>query len=221
MNIYNRNLTYLCERQGMSITEFEPLIGIPKVRMMEPTPDELVRIAAYFNLPLDVIVLKELKQKNKLQIERIKFIVLDVDGTLTDGGMYFTVNGDQMKRYDTKDGLAIRRKVKSGVPFGIISHGSQQKVVQDRADLLGIEYVYVGKEEKLNVLTGWLQELHLTLEEVAYVGDDINDIPIIRAVGLSACPADAAPDVKRIVDVPLQKDGGRGCVRELLDEWLN
>ncbi len=221
MNIYNSNILHLCEKQGISVTEFENIIYIPKVRIMDPTPNELVRIAEYFNLPLDVIVLKDLKQLNKVDKSKVKFIILDVDGTMTDGGMFFTENGDQIKRYNAKDGIAIKAMVNKGVHFGIISHGKKLKVVQDRADLLGISHVYVGSEPKLGILNAWLEELNLTLENTVFVGDDINDLDIIEAVNISACPADATPSIKSKVDIVLRKNGGHGCIRELVDEWLS
>lgn len=221
MNIYNSNILYLCEKEGISITEFENIIYIPKVRIIDPTPNELVRIADYFNLPLDVLVLKDLKQTQKFQKEQFKMIVLDVDGTMTDGGMYFTENGDQIKRYNAKDGIAIKRKVKEGVVFAIISHGKKLKVVQDRADLLGIQKVYVGSESKLEILNGWHKELGITLEETVFVGDDINDLDVLEAVGMSACPSDASPIIKSKADIVLRKKGGEGCIRELVDEWLS
>ena len=221
MNIYNSNLLHLCDQEGISITEFENIIYIPKVRIMEPTPEELVRIANYFKLPLDVIVLKDLKQLHKFNKDDFKLMILDVDGTMTDGGMYFTENGDLIKRYNAKDGIAIKRKIKEGMQFGIISHGTKLKVVQDRADLLGIQHVYVGAESKLQILEGWLSKLNIDLSQVVYIGDDVNDLDIMEAVGLTACPADAVDDVKRKVDIVLRKNGGEGCIRELVDQWLS
>ncbi|MFT4601078.1 MAG: 3-deoxy-D-manno-octulosonate 8-phosphate phosphatase (KDO 8-P phosphatase) [Arenicella sp.] len=221
MNIYNSNIDHLCEKEGISITEFENIIYIPKVRIIDPTPNELVRIASYFNLPLDVIVLKDLKQIQKFDKSSFKMIILDVDGTMTDGGMYFTENGDQIKRYNAKDGLAIKRLVKNGIQFGIISHGKKLKVVQDRADLLGIQKVYVGSEPKLGILNSWLTDLDINLSEVVYVGDDLNDLDILEAVGLSACPSDAVGEIKMKSDIVLRKAGGHACIRELIDEWLS
>jgi len=221
MNIYNSNILYLCEKEGISITEFENIIYIPKVRIMDPTPNELVRIADYFNLPLDVIVLKDLKQTQRFNKENFKMIVLDVDGTMTDGGMYFTENGDQIKRYNAKDGIAIKQKVKEGIVFAIISHGKKLQVVKDRADLLGIQKVYVGSESKLEILNAWHKELNITLDQTVFIGDDINDLDIMEAVGMSACPADATPAVKKQADIVLRKKGGEGCIRELVDEWLS
>ena len=221
MNNYNSNILYLCEKEGISITEFENLIYIPKVRIIDPTPNELVRIAEYFNLPLDVIVLKDLKQTQRFNKNDFKMIVLDVDGTMTNGGMYFAESGDQIKRYNAKDGIAIKQKVKEGMVFGIISHGKKLKVVRDRADLLGIQKVYVGSENKLDILNAWHNELGLNLSQTIFVGDDINDLDIMGAVGMSACPADASPAVKKKADIVLRKKGGEGCIRELVDEWLS
>lgn len=218
MNVYNKNLDYLCDQRKMSLTEFEQIIYIPKVRIMEPTPDELIRIADYFNLPIDILLRKDLKERDIAKGKNLKLIILDVDGTMTDGGMYFTENGDQIKKYNTKDGMAIGRAVKAGMKFGIISHGHKLKIVQDRADLLGIQHVYVGQEPKTEVLKKWCAELNISKEEVAYIGDDINDLDIMQSVGISACPADAVNEIKRIASIILKKEGGRGCIREFMDE---
>lgn len=220
MNLYNYNLDYLCERKKISITEFEQIIYIPKVRIMEPTPDELIRIADYFDLPIDVMLKKDLRLLDKTNLKKIKLVILDVDGTMTDGGMYFAESGDQFKKYNTKDGMAIKREVKNGIHFGIISHGHKPKMIEDRAQLLDIKHVYVGQENKTDVLNRWCAELNIKADEVAFVGDDTNDIEIMKMVGLSACPADAVNSVKHVADIILSKKGGEGCVREFLDEWI-
>lgn len=220
MNIYNSNLDYLCHKQGISITEFENIIYIPKVRIMEPTPDELIRIADYFNLSTDILLRKDLKLSHLAASKDIRLILLDVDGTMTDGGMYFTENGDQIKKYNTKDGMAIKRKAAEGIQFGIISHGHKLNMVQDRANLLGIQHVYVGQERKTDILEKWCSELQIDVSQVAFVGDDINDIEIMEQVGLSACPADAIKSVKHVATIVLSKNGGAGCVREFIDDWL-
>ena len=220
MNVYNQNIDYLCEQRKMSITEFEQIIYIPKVRIMEPTPDELIRIADYFQLPIDVLLIKTLRINDKLGLKSVKLVLLDVDGTLTDGGMYFTENGDQIKKYNTKDGMAIKNNQRENLSFGIISHGHKLKMVKDRAELLGIEHIYVGQESKTVILDQWCGELGITPEEVAYIGDDINDIEIMSKVGVAVCPADAVNAVKKVADIILKKNGGAGCVREFLDEWL-
>ena len=104
--------------------------------------------------------------------------------------------------------------------FGIISHGHKLKVIQDRAELLGIEHIYVGQEDKLSVLNQWCTKLGIRLDQVAYVGDDINDLSVMQAVGFSACPADALNEIKTIASVILTKVGGGGCIREFLDDWF-
>lgn len=220
MNTYNENLLHLLEQRNISITEFENIIYIPKVLIMDPTPDELIRISDYFNIPMDTFLRKDLRLSKKMKDKDIQLVILDVDGTMTDGGMYFSENGDQMKKYNTKDGLAIISKTRSGLPFGIISHGRKEHLVKARAELLEIERIYVGTSPKMDILLPWCDELKIGLENVAYVGDDINDLPVMEKVGLSACPNDATAPVKNQADIILTKDGGKGCIREFIDEWL-
>ncbi len=151
---------------------------------------------------------------------RIKLLVLDVDGTLTDGGVYIDANGVQSKKFNIRDGMGITLLHEKGIPVGIISHSRSKTILDERARMLGIERVYSGKEPKLDVLTKWLEELNLGFEEVAYIGDDVNDIEVLEKVGFSACPHDAHFSLVKIVDVVLQRNGGHGCVREFIDRFL-
>lgn len=147
----------------------------------------------------------------------IKFLVLDVDGTLTDGGIYITESGDEIKKFNTKDGMGIKRLLKSGLEVGFISASISKKIVYHRAAMLGVRYCYAGDADKLEILSQWLDELDLSYNNVAYIGDDINDAKIMQEVGLSACPADALGEVKNIANIVLEKKGGQGCVREFID----
>jgi 3-deoxy-D-manno-octulosonate 8-phosphate phosphatase (KDO 8-P phosphatase) len=147
----------------------------------------------------------------------IKLLVLDVDGVQTDGGMYYTESGDQFKKFNSKDGLGIKRAIRQGVHVAFLSSSSHVRIISDRAETLGVKLVHAGPEEKLGVLSGWCKELGVALDEVAYIGDDVNDLACIRAVGVSACPADAVDAVKAEVDVVLDRRGGEGCVREFID----
>lgn len=156
----------------------------------------------------------------KEKAARIRMLILDVDGTLTDGGVYIDTNGVQSKKFNIRDGMGITLLQETNVIVGIISHSRAQTILDERARMLGIQYVYSGKEDKLEVLNRWMSELSLTLEEVAFIGDDVNDIEVLEKVGLSACPADAHFKVMAVVDVVLQRDGGRGCVREFIDRFL-
>ncbi|MCG8575571.1 MAG: HAD hydrolase family protein [Flavobacteriales bacterium] len=221
MNIYNENLLYLLDQRKISITEFENIIYIPKVRILDPTPDELIRISDYFNISLDVLLRKKIKRQSEVKAIDVQLVILDIDGTMTDGGMYFTENGDQIKKYNTKDGLAIISKVRTGLTFGIISHGRKENMIRNRAALLEIDRIYVGTEPKMDILSSWCSELGIGLENVAFIGDDINDLPVLEKVGVSACPNDASEAVKKVSDIILTKGGGKGCIREFIDDWLN
>ena len=180
---------------------------------MEPTPNELVRISDYFDISIDTLLKIQTKSLDKVLARDIKLLILDVDGTMTDGGMYFTENGDQIKKYNTKDGMAIKNITKNGIQVGIISHGHKTKLVEDRAELLGIQKVYVGRDDKTTVLKGWCSELNIELNQVAYIGDDINDAKVMQEVGLSACPSDAVKSIKKLADIVLMRKGGHACVR--------
>jgi 3-deoxy-D-manno-octulosonate 8-phosphate phosphatase (KDO 8-P phosphatase) len=220
MNTYNKNLDYLAYSRGYTFGKLEELLAIPKVRIMEPNPAELIKVADFFDINIDTLLRKEIKQLDEYHQKNIRLIILDVDGTMTDGGMYFTENGDQIKKYNTKDGMAINRATKKGIKFGIISHGHKLNMVQDRAKLLNIEKVYVGQDPKIDVLENWCKELNISKQQVAFVGDDVNDAEIMESVGLSACPSDAVKDIKSIASIILSKPGGKGCVREFIDEWI-
>jgi 3-deoxy-D-manno-octulosonate 8-phosphate phosphatase (KDO 8-P phosphatase) len=150
----------------------------------------------------------------------IKLLILDVDGTLTDGGIYIMEDGSQFKKFNSRDGMGIRLLQKAGIEVGIISNGKTTSMVQARADMLGITRVYVGEAKKMDVLDAWMEEMGIGLGEVGMVGDDINDLPVMEKVGLSACPADAVKAVKEKADIVLQLKGGEGCVRELIDNYL-
>lgn len=151
-----------------------------------------------------------------------KLLILDVDGVLTDGGMYYSENGDEFKKFNTKDGMAIKHAVHHcGITVGFISHGKNLNIIANRAKHLGVTHVYCGKESKLEVLRDWTNALGIHFSEVAAIGDDVNDIEILKVVGFSACPADAVTAVKEICKTPLTRKGGEGCVREFVELYTN
>lgn len=155
-----------------------------------------------------------------VKAKKIKLLILDIDGVMTDAGMFFTEHGDQFKKYNAKDGMAIRALADSSFTVGIISSGFKLNMVKDRADLLKIERVYVGGDPKILVLQSWCDDMGITMDEVGIIGDDINDLEVMKSVGFSACPADAVNVVKQTVDLVLQHKGGKGCVREFIDYYL-
>ena len=150
----------------------------------------------------------------------IKFLILDVDGTLTDGGIYLSDEGVQFKKFNAKDGMGIKKAISKGIEVGIISHSYSSKMIDDRANMLGLKYVYVGGKPKLQVVDEWLSELGLSRNEVAYMGDDINDLDVMKLVGCTACPADSSEEVLEISQKVMKKNGGAGAVREFIDEHL-
>ena len=156
----------------------------------------------------------------KQKAAHIRLLVLDVDGTLTDGGVYIDANGVQSRKFNIKDGMGITLLREKGIHVGVLSHSRSRTILDERARMLGIELVYSGKEPKLQVLDRWLTELALRYENVAFIGDDINDLEVIHKAGLSACPHDAHFSVVKEVDVVLQRNGGEGCVREFIDRFL-
>ena len=156
----------------------------------------------------------------KQKAAHIRLLVLDVDGTLTDGGVYIDANGIQSRKFNIKDGMGITLLREKGIHVGVLSHSRSRTILDERARMLGIELVYSGKEPKLQVLDRWLTELALGYENVAFIGDDINDLEVIHKAGLSACPHDAHFSVVKEVDVVLQRNGGEGCVREFIDRFL-
>jgi len=149
----------------------------------------------------------------------IKLVLLDVDGTLTDGGIYRGNNGEELKRFNVKDGYAIVNAQKLGIEFGIIT-GRKSELVEIRSNELKIKYLYQGISEKTVILEEIMQKTGLKKEEIAYMGDDLNDILIMKQSGLTSAPKDAADEVIQIADFVSEKNGGSGAVREFVEYIL-
>ena len=145
---------------------------------------------------------------------------MDVDGVLTDGGVYLTEKGDIFKKFNVKDGVGIRQAVKAGIHVGFITAGKSKKLLNARAKMLGVKFVYAGDDEKHTVMRKWCSKLKIELDEVAHIADDVNDLQLLSVVGLSACPADSFEKVKKVVNIVLKKNGGDGCVREFIENYL-
>ncbi len=150
---------------------------------------------------------------------RIKLVLLDVDGVMTDGGIYYTASGVEMKRFHAQDGYGIARGHEHGLTFGIIS-GRNTPIVTRRAKDLKIEEVHQGSDDKLAVLEDIKKRQRLTVSECCFMGDDLFDLPLLSVVGLSAAPANARVEVRRRVDYVCRARGGEGAVRELIDLLL-
>lgn len=150
---------------------------------------------------------------------RIRLLALDVDGVLTDGRLYFSEDGQELKTFDTQDGHGIKMLQQAGVVCAIIT-GRTTKLVERRARNLGIAHLLQGREDKLVALRELIAPLGITLDEVAYAGDDWPDLPAIRAAGLGVAVANAHIAVREHADYVTALEGGRGAVRELCDLLL-
>lgn len=146
----------------------------------------------------------------------IKLLVLDVDGCLTDGKIIYSNSGEESKNFNVKDGFAITNWIKLGYDVVIIT-GRKSQLVEYRAKELGIKYLFQGIKDKKAVLEQLVQELGITMSEVAAIGDELNDYKLLAHVGKSFTPKDGAEYVKNIVDVILTCKGGEGAVREMID----
>lgn len=146
----------------------------------------------------------------------IELIVLDVDGTMTDSRITYSENGDEIKSFNVKDGLAIASWRKLGKQVAIIT-GRSSKIVARRAQELHIEHFYQGIDNKKEVLESLLEKLELTMENVAAIGDDLNDLQMLKAANISFVPRDASAYVDKISTVVLSKKGGDGAVREMIE----
>jgi 3-deoxy-D-manno-octulosonate 8-phosphate phosphatase (KDO 8-P phosphatase) len=219
MNWIEKNLQFLCKIKGIDFDGFLNDFNIDDVD--ELVFAELEEIAENFEVPLQQLIFKNLTAAHaNANGADIKLLVLDVDGVMTDGGMYFTENGDQFKKFNTKDGMGIMNLQKKGIEVCIISNGFKGESIKARAQILGITKCYVGRDPKLGILETWVKEMKIDLLNVAMIGDDINDLSIMEKVGLSAAPIDAVPQVLERATITLAKKGGEGCVREFIDNFL-
>lgn len=155
-------------------------------------------------------------------IGRIKLFISDVDGVLTDGSMYYTESGDEMKRFHTYDGMAFKLMQEKGIKTALITSEDTQ-MVSNRAKKLKIDYLYQGRRHggKLSAIEEICRLEQITLAEVVYIGDDINCREALSAVGYAFCPANALPDIKALPNVVhLEKKGGEGAVREVYERFI-
>ncbi len=169
----------------------------------------------------DFIIIEHLLQRrSKLQQVRtkpkIRCIITDSDGVLTDGGMYYSAHGDELKKFNAKDGKGFEILHNRGIITGIIT-GEHIPLVERRAEKLKVDFLYMGISDKLGLLDEICRNYQLTPEEIAYLGDDINDLEMIQAVGLGCAVADAVDAVKVAADYITQAPGGRGAFRELVE----
>lgn len=146
----------------------------------------------------------------------IQLIVLDVDGCLTNGQIIYTNSGEELKAFNVKDGLAIKNAAKLGIKVAIIT-GRKSAIVEKRAQELEVEYLFQGVKNKLQCLEEIIQKMEIELKNVAALGDDLNDLKMLKQCGLSASPNDGSIYVVKEVDIRLNQKGGEGAAREFIE----
>ncbi|MFP2994569.1 HAD-IIIA family hydrolase [Spongiivirga sp. MCCC 1A20706] len=159
-------------------------------------------------------------EKNyKEYLEHITTFIFDVDGVLTDGTVMITTDGELLRSMNIKDGYALKTATTKGFNVCIISGGTNEGV-RERLNNLGIKDIYLGAHHKTEQLKEYFEMKNIMAENVLYMGDDIPDEPVMRLVGLPTCPQDAVPEIKNIAKYVSHKDGGKGCVRDVIEQVL-
>jgi 3-deoxy-D-manno-octulosonate 8-phosphate phosphatase (KDO 8-P phosphatase) len=153
------------------------------------------------------------------KLKRIKLVALDVDGVLTDGRLMLGEDGTEFKAFYARDGFGIRALLLSGIEVAVIT-GRESEVVKRRCAHLGIKHVYQNVLRKCEPFEKLMGELGLDAQEACFVGDDVNDLALLKRVGLSVCVADGAQELKEVCDMVTERKGGRGAVREVAEKIL-
>lgn len=206
---------YICSRENLLKTGNRLSGNIKAYEMDADTAFEI-------DEPSDWLIIEALMKKNGLLLDKdpdtkkIKMFLTDCDGCLTDGGMYYSENGDELKKFNTKDGMGLSNIRNKGVVTGIIT-GENTKIVERRAEKLHINELHQGVTDKLSVVRELAKKYHVSLEEVAYVGDDVNDIPVMEQVGFPCTVNDANSKVKELAAYISSYNGGDGAIRDIIE----
>jgi len=187
-----------------------------KISVVEMAEDTLTEI----DEPSDMIIIEQLLKTRlltfKAPVQKIKYLVLDVDGVFTQADVTYTENGEFSKTFSFVDGMGLEILRNNGIE-PIVMTSENSKLVKQRMDKLKIKHCYLGVRDKFSLLNNLLPDLNASRNELAYIGDDINDLANILSVGWGACPANATKDVKAAADLQLNNEGGKGAIRELVE----
>lgn len=167
-----------------------------------------------------MVIDNQLMKKNihlKEKLEKIKLVLTDNDGVLTDTGVYYSAKGEELKRFSIRDGMGIERLRKYANVETIIITGEESGAVRSRAEKLKMKEYYLGAKKKEEVLLEILKKHNLTVDEIAFVGDDSNDVEIMKLVGFKATPSDGMNFIKEIADYICENKGGNGAFREVAE----
>lgn len=220
---------YMITRQahletGRRIGKKYAFLEIPKIENIDIDYFEDLEIARAIENGLSFS--SEYKSKNLIyhymeqKLTKIKTIICDVDGVLTDGKMIYAEDGNELKNFNTKDGIAAMKLKENNFKLIILSSGSNKTLIKNRANHINFDYVDVGIGSKKDRLEKIFFEFNINPEEALYIGDDINDIDAMNICGVKVCPCDAHKSVKDIANIILETSGGNGCLREIADKIL-
>ena len=217
---------YLVENGAFYITSREALIKTKNrlsgnIRAVEMSEESFLEI----DEPSDWIIIESLLKNRedsipKKNLPEIKMFLTDCDGCLTDGGMYYSEKGDELKKFNTRDGMGLALLKKTGIITGIVTSESME-LNKRRADKMQLDILEAGCKDKLLAIERLAKAHNIELSEICYIGDDINDIETIKAVGLGCCPRDAMKEVQEISSYITESTGGAGVIREVAEYLLN
>ena len=155
----------------------------------------------------------------KTRLHDIRLFAFDYDGVFSSGTILLMPDGAQVRTASTRDGFAVQWAAKQGVDIALVTGGKEPAVGQ-RLRGLGVQHIHLGAHDKLAVVTQLASDLGVPFSAIAYMGDDLNDFPVMQAVGLAACPQDAVPEIREVADYVSPFAGGTGCVRDLLEQHM-
>lgn len=216
---------YLVENGAFYISSKEDLLksknrvsgNIKAVEMNEDTFFEI-------DEPSDWVIIEALMKKNGItapkEIPEIKMFLTDCDGCLTDGGMYYSEHGDEQKKFNTRDGMGFALLRNKGIVTGIVT-SENVDLNKRRAQKLKLDVLEAGCKDKVAAVKALCEKYAISLENVAYIGDDINDLDVIKMVGYGCCPADAMPQVRDVAKYVTKTKGGEGVIREVVEAIIN
>jgi N-acylneuraminate cytidylyltransferase len=207
---------YITSKERLLASECRISGKIGLVEMPEETYFEIDEPSDW--LIVEQLLKKSVRVENDLtnKLEKIKCFLTDCDGVLTDSGMYYSENGEELKKFNTKDGMGLKILKENGIITGIIT-GESVDLVRRRAEKLGVDILYLGAKNKAKVLKEICANYNLTFEEIAYVGDDINDLEVIKEVGFGCTVHDGMDILRNSADYVTKAKGGHGAVRELVE----
>lgn len=208
---------YICSREALLNTG-NRLSG--RIKAVEMSEESFLEIDEPSDWTIVELLMKEKRLNEPLEIPEIKLLLTDCDGCLTDAGMYYSERGDELKKFNTRDGMGFKLLKENGILTGIIT-SENVELNKRRADKLKLDFLEMGCIDKAASVEKICKEKGIDLKNVAYVGDDINDIEIMRLVGLGCAPADAAQEVRDIARIVTRAKGGEGVIREVTEIILH